>query len=91
MSTATALTFELRYRKEGRVKVRGKMTRDPDRFASLPDRPAQFDALVGSYKKVSDQAKRLNDVQTRSGFMDYLFFPEVDTAPVGSDDWPSND
>jgi hypothetical protein len=71
------LTFELRFRKEAYTKVRGKLTRNSDRDSVLRDEPPDFHRTQGSYKTVSDIANRLNDVQFRSGFLDYLYFPEV--------------
>ena len=59
------------------------MRRDEDRYKSLPDRPAQYTPLKGSYREVSNAAVGLNEAQLRSDFLDYLFFPEVETAPHG--------
>ena len=84
--TVPTLSFELRYRKEGRKKNgREKMQRDEERYNKLPDVPAQFTAAMGGYKYVSNRATTLNETQLRSGFLDYLFFPEVTTAPKGSE------
>lgn len=82
----TTLEFELRYRKEARKKLgREKMTRDEDRYTKLPDVPPQYSASKGGYKHVSRLAATLNETQLRSGFLDYLFFPEVTTAPKGTE------
>lgn len=78
----TALTFELDCRKEAQKSVKGAYVRDDARYEELPERPAQFTPVVGSYQVVSANAVRLNDAQLRSGFLDYLFFPEV-KSPVG--------
>ena len=84
--TAPTLSFELRYRKEGRKKNgREKMQRDEERYNKLPDVPAQFTGARGGYKYVANRAVTLNESQLRSGFLDYLFFPEVSTAPKGSE------
>lgn len=84
--TLETVQFELRYRKEARKKVgREKMTRDEDRYAKLPDVPPQYSASKGGYKHVSRLAATLNETQLRSGFLDYLFFPEVTTAPRGTE------
>ncbi len=82
---APPLTFDLRYRKEARSKVGGKMKANPGRYAELPDVPPQYESTVGDYSAVAKVAVRLNDAQLRSGFLDYLFFPEVSTAPHGSE------
>lgn len=79
------LSFELRYRKEARNKNAGKMVRDQDRYKTLPDVPPSYRAARGGYKYVASRAQVLNDAQLRSGFLDYLFFPEVATAPKGSE------
>lgn len=83
--------FELRYRKEGRAKNGGKMLRDKDRYAKLPDIPAQYAVAKGGYKYVAARATTLNDSQLRSGFLDYLFFPEVTTAPKGAERLEADD
>lgn len=85
MALATKPTFELRYRKEARVRTRGKMVRNQDRFAALPDQPPMYRPITGDYQTVSNEAVLLNEAQLRSGFLDYTFFPEVDTAPVGAE------
>ncbi|MBK5238952.1 MAG: hypothetical protein JJE28_07580 [Actinomycetales bacterium] len=71
------LTFDLRYRKEAYIKVKGKMVRNSEQDGSLPDRPAQFATTRGSYGYIATLAARLNEAQYRSGFLHYLFFPEV--------------
>ena len=75
-----ALTFRMAYRKEGQVQRAGKMRLDEERFASLPDVPPQLNDVSGAYSTVSAESVKLNDAQLRSGFLDYLFFPEVVTA-----------
>lgn len=85
MPVAT-VEFELRYRKEARKKLgRAKMTRDEVRYAKLPGVPPQFAVTTGGYKHVAKTAANLNEIQLRSGFLDYLFFPEVTTAPRGTE------
>lgn len=68
-------------------RVRGKdkdgkevWEKDTDRARRLAARPHGFQPLRGSYKEVAAEATRLNAVQQRAGFLDYLYFPE----PVGS-------
>lgn len=84
-TVAPPLTFDLRYRKEARSKGAGKMKANPERYAELPDVPPQYAPTVGDYGVVAKVATRLNEAQLRSGFLDYLFFPEVSTAPHGSE------
>ena len=76
MTTDTDIPFELKYRREAYKTVQGKMVRDTAKDAELPDTPPQFHACFGSYQHVSREAVRLNEVQLRSGFLHYLFFPE---------------
>jgi hypothetical protein len=72
------LTFELRYRRECyRVEPGPKLVRIPERDAEVPEHPAWFKPLRGFHGQVHDEAKRLNRVQERSGFLDYFYFPEV--------------
>jgi len=85
MKSVKPLTFELRYRKEAQIGTRNKAVRDSDRYNALSDTPAQFNAVKGGYPIVAAAAARLNEAQIRSGFLDYLFFPEVITAPRGED------
>jgi hypothetical protein len=68
--------FELRYRKEPLKMLRGVWVTDPVMADLLPDRPPQFDPMVGTYRDVARRAVYLNEAQTRSGFRHYLFFPE---------------
>ena len=74
------LVFDLCYRREAYIKERGKLVRHEAGDARLPEVPAQFSKQRGSYNEVSATATRLNDAQMRSGFLSYLFFPEV--APL---------
>jgi len=70
------LTFELRYSKRALTEVHGRLVESATRNAQLPDAPANFRSLFGSYKRVSDEATRRNDFQLRAGFLDYLYAPE---------------
>jgi len=82
MSAVTApLVVDLCYRREAytmqRVDGRDKLVRNSERDLELPIRPPQFTPQRGNYADVSREATRLNNAQTQSGFMDYLFFPET--------------
>lgn len=77
------LTFELHVRRECYNRVRGKLIRDSERDQRIPHEPPYFRRTRGTYKAVSDEANRLNEMQRKSGYLDYMFFPEVaDTARV---------
>jgi len=80
MDALKELTFELRYRQESYVRISGKMVRDTDRDTRTPDTPPGFETVRGGYKAISDRAIKLNETQIRSGYQDYLFFPEVAQA-----------
>lgn len=77
MTAMTENRFELRYRKEPLRMVRGQWVPDAEAADQLPDRPPQFEPMVGTYRDVSRRAVYLNEAQTRSGFRHYLFFPEA--------------
>jgi hypothetical protein len=79
MPDAPALTFELCYRREAYHLVKGKMTRLESRDDALPTRPAWFQPMRGTYQSVSATACRANEAQLKSGYLDFLFFPEVAT------------
>ena len=81
-----AMKFELRFVPEGSEVVRtddnGKKVweRVPARRDHLRPVPVAFKRVTGTYREVSEAAVRLNDVQMRSNYLDYLYFPD----PVGS-------
>jgi hypothetical protein len=87
--TATSLQCELRYRKEATKRVNGRgepeaWVIDEERKAKLAAIPSMFEETKGSYSDVSRVAVRLNEAQIRSGFIDYLFFPEPVSASATS-------
>lgn len=71
------LLFELRYRRECYRVEGAKLVRDEDREKTVPAAPAWFKPMRGFHGQVHAEAKRLNTVQERSGFLDYFYFPEV--------------
>lgn len=46
----------------------------------LPEKPASFRVIRGSYGRVSEEAVRLNKVHNGLTTPDYLFFPEAVAA-----------
>lgn len=91
MSNTSTLVYELRYRKEGysysnqpEVDEHGFLTqwvRDHDRDRNNPDVPPNFPAEAprGTYKDIAEVAVRYNQMQQQSGFIAYLFFPDLIT------------
>lgn len=79
----TELRFELCWTKKAikllRVDGHSKWVTDEDRLNNLPEDPAHpgFGPLFGDYATVSKRATALNEMQMRSHFVDYLFYPEV--------------
>lgn len=72
------LLFDLRYRKECyEIKAGQKPRRLSDRDRTLPDEPTWFQPMRGNHGPVHEKATKLNEAQTRSGYLDYFFFPEV--------------
>lgn len=69
--------YELQYRRECYTKVRDKFERISDRDETIPARPGAYRVLRGSYTTVSKEAQRLNELQYRAGFLDYLYWPEL--------------
>ncbi|MDN3309579.1 hypothetical protein QWJ90_01405 [Microbacterium oryzae] len=73
--------FELGFRAHpGQIVsgVRGKrFIEEPERAATLPEIPPQFEQMTGDYPTVSKRAVELNEAQTRSGFQHWIFFPET--------------
>lgn len=82
--TAPDLLFEVTCAKRAAVtNARHVLGRDDALFERLPDRPKYFAPMTGSHRACSDEAVRLNQVQLRSGFLHYLFAPDVVTPEKG--------
>lgn len=75
-TTTTVAQYELTAARKGCVEVNEKLIVDESRKAQLPERPAEMRPLVGTYKRVADEAVRRNNFQIQSGFLDYLYAPE---------------
>lgn len=79
----TELQFELCWTKKAikllRVDGHSRWVVDMDRLEALPEDPSHpgFGPMSGSYGEVSKRATALNEMQMRSHFVDYLFYPEV--------------
>ena len=82
MTIPTQPIYELTASPRGLTESMGKLVEDVDRLNSLPVKPENFRALVGSYQRVSNEAIRRNGAQMRSGFLDYLYAPEPLLVPV---------
>lgn len=57
------------------VNGSGVLERNDDKFLELPDQP-DFTPMRGSNKQVATEANRLNDAQTKYGFLYYLYSAE---------------
>lgn len=77
MSDFAEPLYELTTSKRGLTEVRGMLIENVERLESLPKVPPEFRPLIGSYKRVSAEAVRRNEVQVRSGFLDYIYHPEL--------------
>lgn len=73
----------LAYRPEGRIRnMFGQYVPDQNiEEGDLPERPEDFQPMVGTYRDVSERAVFLNEVQMRSGFLYYLFWAEMEESP----------
>lgn len=85
MTALKPLMFELNYRREAYRRVGNTLVRDEAKDADLPKRPPQFSPVRGTHEYVAKHADELNNVQRRSGFLHYFFFPEVADARSNPD------
>jgi hypothetical protein len=69
--------YEMTAARRGLIMSMGRLTEHEGRYNELPVSPAEFRPMVGSYAAVSAEACRRNEAQVRSGFMDYLYSPEL--------------
>lgn len=77
----------LSYNVVGMTNVRGDLTVKAFRKATLDETPPWFMRMEGSYAEVSAQAEKLNQVQIKSNFLDYLYYP---TPQVEEDEFAEN-
>jgi len=68
--------YELVATRRGLIKTFGKMVEHEGRLNDLPLRPDGFRPMIGTYAAISAEATRRNAIQTRGGFLDYLYAPE---------------
>ncbi len=78
----TEHTYEMTVTPRALTEVKGKFVEDVERLKGLPAQPEFFRGLVGSYQRISNEAIRRNEVQMKSGFLDYLYAPEPFKAKV---------
>jgi hypothetical protein len=69
--------YEMTAARRGLIMNKGKLTEHEGRYNELPEVPVTFRPMVGSYAAISAEACRRNEAQVRSGFMDYLYSPEL--------------
>ena len=72
--------YEMTAARRGLIMNKGKLTEHEGRYNELPEVPVTFRPMVGSYAAISAEAVRRNEAQVRSGFMDYLYAPELQGA-----------
>ena len=86
-NTAEAPTYHLSFSKRGVTVTKGKKgqpdtwTIDKGRKSRLPNAPKDFQPLTGAYKEVADHAVKLNNIQIKHGFVDWLYSAET-TSPL---------
>ena len=68
--------YELTATRRGLIKTFGRMVEHEGRLNDLPMRPDNFRPMIGTYAQISAEAVRRNAIQTRGGFLDYLYAPE---------------
>ncbi|QGJ93527.1 hypothetical protein SEA_MUFASA8_79 [Arthrobacter phage Mufasa8] len=74
--------FKMTWSKRGYIKNGGKLEPHEGRLADLKDMPSPAPNVIGTYAAVADMANRLNDAQTNSGYLDWLYSPDpVDAKP----------
>lgn len=76
----TEAVYELTASRRGLIRSRGRLVEHEGRYNDLPEIPVTFRPLIGNYAEVSKEACRRNEVQVHSGFMDYLYAPELVAA-----------
>ncbi|GAB2702014.1 hypothetical protein BKA24_001736 [Microbacterium marinum] len=77
----TIIKFKLVVEKRAAVVRDGdKLSTNIERFNKLPDEPTYFVEQTGSYKEISEAAVKLNEAQIRSGYLDYLYSPDLADA-----------
>lgn len=74
------LVFEMTASPRGAIMNRGVLEEHPGRLAELPKVPPHFRPMVGTYAALAAEASRRNEAQIRSGFLDYVYAPDVKAA-----------
>lgn len=70
--------YEMTAARRGAIMNNGKLTHHEGRFNELPEKPENFRPMIGTYAAVAAAASRRNEAQIRSGFLDYLYAPELE-------------
>lgn len=71
------LMFDLMYRRQPMRQEGATWIHEPERLLDLPEEPEHFKPMRGYNGEVAKEAERLNNVQERSRFLNYFYFPEV--------------
>jgi len=69
--------YELTVSPRGAIMSYGKLEENPARLVSLPAKPTGFRPKEGTYAAIAALAVRLNEIQIRSGFLDYIYAPDI--------------
>lgn len=59
------------------IKGDGTYVRNKERFGELADTPPGLPSIENSYGVISAYACKMNQSQIRSGFLDYLYYPDI--------------
>lgn len=78
--------YEMVASRRGLIMSFGKLTEHEGRVNELPLRPENFRPMVGTYSQIAAEAGRRNAAQERSGFLDYLYFPEPKGQTLDTED-----
>lgn len=68
--------YELHASRRGLIMTYGVLKEHEGRYNALPRIPEGFKPVTGNYATVAAAAIKLNDAQTRSQFLDYIYAPE---------------
>ena len=82
MSVTAPIECDLAYSRKALVRQGAGWVVDQERKKSLPLAPASFVSVRGPYGQIAKHATKLNELQQKSGFWDFIFHPEP--APLES-------
>lgn len=74
--------FVLQFVRRGVIKKNGKWEEVAGRVDELDPNPTLYSPLTGDYVTVANRATKLNEMQLRSSYLDYLFFADYPPLAV---------